>query len=488
MSVLSRFLSIFTSRLGSILLRLFITPVLARILGQAGYGDYAFLMSVFVITMSFTNSGIFDSVRKYIAEGSDEPAWETHVFAFYLRLGVVFGVAALAILAAVAALLPFEFPGASEFQLYLILVGLMVLTVQVQSVTRSGLMGLGLERYSEPLNFLLTVLFAVVGLPLAYIGFGVSGVLVGRIVAAMVVGTVGFHVLSNHINLSATLERPPEWFSRRRLLDYNVATTVFILLTASLYHVDIVLIRTMLGGEVTGYYKAALALAEFLWLVPHVLQITLLHSTSRLWSQGQLDRISELLAQSIRVSVLVVSLLAAGLFVLAEPFVTLYFGAAFKPAVVPLLILIPGAVGFSIARPVFAVGQASGNLRPLIAATGISAVLNLVLNLALIPRLGTTGAAIATSTSYGLMVMFHAIAAYRLGYWPTSDIRPGRVLLTVLLSVVTLVLLDHFVPSQLSLFVVPPVGAAVHLFIAVATGAITRDEIKSLFSRTIEWR
>jgi O-antigen/teichoic acid export membrane protein len=62
-------------------------------------------------------------------------------------------------------------------------------------------------------------------------------------------------------------------------------------------------------------------------------------------------------------------------------------GEDFERAALPLVILLPGTVGFAVAKPIYAVGQAKGDVRTLIIATLPPAIINIILNVTLIPRL-----------------------------------------------------------------------------------------------------
>lgn len=79
-------------------------------------------------------------------------------------------------------------------------------------------------------------------------------------------------------------------------------------------------------------------------------------------------------------------LLLIGLAVLAYLLTLLYFGPGFEAAVMPMLLLLPEVFGLAIAKPIYAIGQEKGQLRGLIVATGVAAILNLVLDLLLIPQ------------------------------------------------------------------------------------------------------
>jgi O-antigen/teichoic acid export membrane protein len=252
----------------------------------------------------------------------------------------------------------------------------------------------------------------------------------------------------------------------------------------SLFHVDVIMVRTLVGGEATGYYKAALSLAEYIWVVPLVLQGLLLHSSSSLWSDGRHEDIEALAGRITRYTVLLTILLALGLGVMADRVVSLYYGAPFGAASTPLRVLLPGVIGFAVARPLQAISQGSGELRVLIAAVGGAAVLNVTLNVVFIPRFGIHGAATATSVSYGSMFVLFVWAARRLGFDPLVDIRPWRVSLTGGIAAVVIVGSEHLIDADPVAFaVVPAAGFAAFALAAIGTGAVDGAEIRGVFDQ-----
>ncbi|WP_225335208.1 oligosaccharide flippase family protein [Halomicrobium urmianum] len=477
-SILRGFLSILGAKITSLLLSLLITPILVRILGSSRYGDYAFILSVLGITMILVNTGIFDGVRKYMAEDRGEKDWKERVFGFYSRIAVI-----LAAIASIGYGLLSQSPLIStifgdEFRVYLYLLAGLIIARQMYSLARGGLMGIGLESRSEPLAILKKVLFGVFGISLAYLGYGVTAVLLGHIIASSIVAFVALLILSKRLDLSKAFTHIPSTFPRRELFEYNGMSVVLILLTASLYHTDILLLRSLSGSQQTGYYKAALVVAEFLWFAPNALQTVLLHSSSELWSAGRTDRISKLVSRTVRYNFSLSLLLGLGLAALAHDFIPIYFGSEFESAIKPLLILLPGAFGFALSRPIFAVGQGKGDLGRLIAATGTAAVLNLILNLFLIPRYGMIGAAAATSTSYGSMLFLHIFVARRIGFNPVKDIRIIKSIAVGILAMPVIFGAATVIDSALlSLLIVPPMGFAIYAMFTVKLGVVPPDEL-----------
>lgn len=482
--ILRGVLSVIGGEAAILLVAIITTPIITRILGSGGYGDYAFILSMLSIITIFTRMGISAGIRKYIVEDRNEKQWRERVFGFYFQLGM-----ALAIVSS-AAVAVFSFSGLAgqyfgeEFRVYFYLLCGIVLAEQFIYVFRYTLMGLGYEHYSEPLIVGKRVLFAVVGISLAYVGYGVTGLLAGTIIAAAIASVAAFFLLREKISMSTAFRSIPPKVPYRELIGFNISNTIFVLLTISLYHTDILLLQPFVGSEQTGFYKAALVIAEFLWFAPIAIQTVFIHSTSEMWSKNQYERITRIASQTTRYTLGLSVLLALGLASLSDPFVPLYFGTEFEATIVPLLLLLPGALGFAVARPIFAIGQAKGDLRILIYATGTAAVINLVLNLLLIPRYGMNGAAVATSIGYGSMIVFHIWSARKIGFDPIADLRLSRIAVTAGFSAPVIFGLAHLLTHDiLSLIVVPPIGFVVYSTFALKTRAIDPEELHDLLAR-----
>ncbi|MFC7076808.1 oligosaccharide flippase family protein [Haloarcula halophila] len=484
-NLLRGFISVLSGDVGGVLVGLIVTPLLVRALGSGQYGDYAFMLSALSVLVVLTNAGISDGVRKFIAEDRGTE-WAEYVFGFYTRVAIALaGVTGLCIFAAVKAGLVDAVAGPA-FRQYFYLLAILVGARQLFLTLRSTLMGLGYEHYSEPLTVLRKMLFGIFGVMLALLGYGVTGVLVGHILASSLGTIVAVTVLGRRLDLRALWQRAPTTLQTepRELLSFNALSVVLTLLMMSLYHVDILLLRPLEGGAATGYYRAALLVAEFVWFAPFALQMALLHSTSELWAEGRLEELSALAAKATRYTLALTLIVALGIAALVDAFVPLYFGAEFVATGPIVLLLLPGAFGLAVARPIFAIGQGKGDLRILIVATGTAAVLNLVLNLLLIPPYGMRGAAVATSIGYGLMVVLHVVSARRIGFNPIADLRLVRLGLVGIGAGVAVFGLARLIDTPiLALGVVPPVGAVLYAVGLLRLGVVRPAELEPIFMR-----
>ena len=480
-SVVDRVLAVLGSSLGTQAITIVFTPLLVRLLGVGGYGEYAFMLSVLSVSTVVVSAGTFDSARKFIAERRETENWREHVFGVYVRVVLALG-----------ALLAVTFVAAGQFGLVELLLGtaytsyfyLLALLIPLQAMfrlLRSSLMGLDLESSSEPLYVLQSLLFALFALALAWIGWGVIGVLAGRTLAYVSVLVFMFLLIYRELDVTAIVRSTPSSFPRRTLLSYNTSTVAIKVLMTSLYNLDIALLGVLVGSAATGSYRAALVIASFIWIVPTAIQIGLLHSTSQLWADEAYERISTRSSRAIRFTLAFTLLLVLGVAALADPLVSVYFGSEFATTADTLPFLLPGTLGFAVARPIMAINQSHGNLRPVLLATGSAAALNLVLNGILIPLYGSVGAAVATSVGYGSMVVFHIGAARTLGFDPIDDLRPTRIAATATLAAIPIFGLPRLLEGEIvQLVVVPPVGFIVYIVLALHTRAVDPAEARML--------
>lgn len=479
-SFLSAVLSIFASKAYVLVLGVIFTPVLVRLLGPVQYGQYALVLSVYSLAGIVLVSGTGDTVRKYVSERSD-PEWQAAVFGYVLRAGFVLSLLAATVsaLAAYSGLVAAIFGEAFTSLFYVL--GAFLIANQLATHVLWTLMGLQLESRSEPLKIVDETVFVAAALAFVYAGYGVKGVLLGSIVGSAVTVAIGLIVVVRQIPVRQIVFPGGVELPRRRIVVYTISTICFFLFLTSLYHVDVLLLQYWTDDETVGYYKGALVIAEVLWFAPVAVQYALLQRVSRLWERGDLEAIEHRSQIVTRYVLLFTVLLVLGLVALAADFVPLYLGESFVPAVTPLLLLLPGVLGFAVARPSLAINQARRSLRLLLVATGVCSVINLLLNLVLIPIYGMIGAAIATSAGYGSLVVTQTIVAHRLGYRPLQGVRPGPTIATIVVSGTVIFLASSLVASSiLSLVVVPPLGAAVFAFAAIASGAVTGDDLEAI--------
>ena len=182
---------------------------------------------------------------------------------------------------------------------------------------------------------------------------------------------------------------------------------------------DLLMVKYALGSEQAGYYSIAVALADLVYMLPVVVGTLLFPKLAAMSDQSSRHRATRRVISGLATGMLAV-ILAAGL--LVSPTVVLLYGREFSAAVAPFLWLLPGLLLLSVHTIIMNYCAAIGMPAITIWIPAAAAVLNVGLNLALLPRLGIIGASLSSVAAYGLMAGASAIFFY-VHERPVSDPR-----------------------------------------------------------------
>lgn len=190
-----------------------------------------------------------------------------------------------------------------------------------------------------------------------------------------------------------------DWHLNRPLLKYLGLKSLPLLLsgivTAFYMRIDQVMIGRLLDNTAVGYYAAAVRLSESWYFIPMVISVSLFPALLNT-RKNDLKLYYEYLSNLYKLVSALSWISALCIMLLCDYIIILIYGASYTPAGSVLMIHIWG--GFFVA-----LGVASGkaliaeNLMPLLFYRTLSgAIINVMLNIILIPSYGIVGAALAT--------------------------------------------------------------------------------------------
>ncbi|WP_435011875.1 polysaccharide biosynthesis C-terminal domain-containing protein (plasmid) [Tundrisphaera lichenicola] len=237
---------------------------------------------------------------------------------------------------------------------------------------------------------LLLVLVWVVG-----IGTGVQGAVWAD--SAMVAATV--LILGVLLARSGALGRP--WFDRclwGRTTRFALPAYGSGIMTYLNYRVDQLVIAVMLPPEELAFYVIAVDIAERLWIIPGAVSTALLpHLTN------SKKRDPALVAAVARHATIWMGLGCLLVWAVAGVAVELIYSSAYGPTVAPLRWLLPGIFALTIGKVLVAELLAREKIRFAVWLSLGGASVNAVANYWLIPRMGLSGASLASSLSYTIV-------------------------------------------------------------------------------------
>ncbi len=362
-----------------------IATFVARQLGADGKGGLALLQqtpSIMALVMGFGFAGV--NVY-FVGSGKKKPAEALGDSLLISIVGALLGIPlSFAVMWAI--------PAIRAFSPLLVLISALVVPVSVLTAQVAGiLVAVGRpERQARAQSVAMAINVAVVAVLYLQMRLSVGAAVVSTLLSSLVALTLMLVWLNERPVFSGWRGRiaAAGAYARKRYFT-DVASMLEM-------RVDIVMLGVFSTTVVTGVYSVAVSVAELLWFVPRAAETPLL---SRFLHEKPATG-AELVAISVRLTVLLEIMMLAVAAVLLKPAVTFVFGLAFSG--VPLLfwILVPGVVANGLTGPVASYLTSQGHQYPALSAISVGA--NIAMNAALIPVMGGAGAALASSITYAV--------------------------------------------------------------------------------------
>jgi O-antigen/teichoic acid export membrane protein len=214
----------------------------------------------------------------------------------------------------------------------------------------------------------------------------------------------------------------------REGLRFGIRAQLGIVFVFLLFRVDQILVQRLLGFDKLGLYTLAVTLAELLWLASSPFAAALL--PHQVMAKGDQD--IELGYASARISLLMVGVLASIAWITAPFLIELAYGPAFAGAVWPFRLLLPGVAALAIQRPLAGVLLKRGRVALVSSIGAVALVIDVGMNVALLPVLGVVAASISSSVAYCVLASAYVLATRHPTTAAKHRLRPNVVDVVVL--------------------------------------------------------
>lgn len=232
---------------------------------------------------------------------------------------------------------------------------------------------------------------------------------------------------------------------------------------------DVLLIGLLLTNAEVGIYTAAYRLCFFMRGFSISINHSYLPAFTRLYKEDP-AQLSKLATQMMELGIWLSAPFVVGGFLLAEPLMTTFFGAAYTDGAGAMRLLLL-SIGFQFLYGTFHnLFLVAHRLRTELVVLGMGAALNIGLNLLLIPRYGILGAAVATAITDAGLVLVALGLFYQMGFRIRFLAVVKYLPLALFMGVgVWLIGTDH------SLLLTLPVGITLYLVPALFLGLLPPD-------------
>lgn len=195
------------------------------------------------------------------------------------------------------------------------------------------------------------------------------------------------------------------------LLAATISTEIYTML-------DTVMLEYYQGDAAVGYYTNAVKIVRMVYTVTISMVATFYPRVSGLYAEGKSEEVNRLLSIGTKVILLVSIPAVIGLIGTADYIVPILLGDSFMPSILILRMLAILVFIFSIAYFLgHVVLMATGNEKVILKATVCGAIVNMVLNFALIPLISGAGAAIASVSAEFIVtgiMLYHSLKIIKI--------------------------------------------------------------------------
>jgi O-antigen/teichoic acid export membrane protein len=457
------------SRVGSLLLLAVAYFALFRYLKPFGSGQYQFVLSYVLLFSTVVDFGIQQFITKKISE---QPERTKEYFQEFFSFEVVVSTALYILLVTIAYFSNFEPVVFSA----ILLAGLgMVANALCYPFMAVMAANQDIKKVSL-INFLnslvnITIIFAtiifhryIVFLASVQIIFGILDLILYR------------HFIKKHLP-------NPQVLVAAFKLDFHLVLNIlkkgwpFALLVgfSAIYNrIDVILIQSIKGFIETGYYTAAYKLFDLLNFFPAAVSFTLFPFFTSLMAKKAFGEVRENLEKYTKLMLVAALPVAFGGMVLSARLIALVAGPGFEPAANVLAILIWAPAIQFVYIPVNSLIISQLTKKAMV-ITGSNVVVNILGNLVLIPLYGIKAAAAMTVFSELIQGTFYFysvrknITEFSFVKYLIKPFFAAAVMGIVLWPV-----------RAFPLFYSLPIGTAVYLLLLVASGYISKSDLKFL--------
>ena len=462
--------------------------ILARVfLDPDGYGLLFWSIGVLAVVQLAADLGLGKSAARYVAEYSRTDAGQIpHLLrsvvavkvaiVSIIALALVLGASTLASVLGEPAAAPFLAAGA-----------LLVVAKSFEVFTEVIFQGANRLGYSAAVRAVSGVSRLVFAVAFVAAGFGALGAFFGYVVGYLIAAVFGMTAVYFLVYDRYEPAEVVEVGLTRRLLEYSVPLTATRGANVLDKQIDIVLVGVILNPAAVAFYTLAKQITDFVLAPAESLGFVISPNFGEDKAAGDIAKTRALYERSLSNALALYVPAAVGIVLVADPLVTIVFGADYAGAG-PLLAVLSAFVVLQTITNVTSDGlDYLGRARERAIAKGTTAVVNVGLTIVLLQSMGVLGAAIATVCTHAVYVavnlyVIHLELSLRVRRLAIECARIGAVS-AVMATVVVVVVPDITSAATLVLAIV--VGAGSWAALAVASGIVEPDEIRAVVDATV---
>lgn len=384
--------------------------LIARVLGPVNYGVVALgvttMIMVTTIVLLGLNRGVARTLPRY-DDAEHRRGVLLSAFGIAVPLSIIAGIIVSAIAPQIATEL-FGIPSASPiirvFGLIVPIAVVMRLAVGSTQGLKRALPKVYIQNLALPVGRFVAVIAALL------FGFGAIGIAWAYAFSYAMAAAVGMALLIRYTPLAAREITPVPM--RRELLVFSVPLAISMTMTLVFSDIDTFMLGYFKSASHVGVYNTVYPLAELLVLVMSSFGFIFMPVVSELHEEGDIASVRRLYQIATKWVFIVTFPLFAVVVLFPVQTIQLTFGSEYVVGDLALIVLAVAFFTHAIAGPNMDALTSIGRTRAIMYDNVFVALLNVGLNLALIPEYSILGAAWATAISYVVLNLLYSTQLY----------------------------------------------------------------------------
>lgn len=456
-------------------------------LSVVDYGLFYAILSVFLFATTFIDLGLGTSLLKFVGEAMYRPRRIRSLILYSLKIKSISGSIYTILVLFLAKPLAEHYFVDTRASVLFISLGLIYLFIDtlfnlpfvlLQSAQDQELHALGdVLRHVLQIGIVIWLLSLGMGLWAPVIAIGVSAAVQGLVWLPI--------VLTKHYRTIFSVKAEKNFRLHKQVRNFAFANLLFLSGTYVLAYTDTYMLTYFSGLEAVGLYNAAVPTARMVLFFSTAFTLILIPLVAQLHKQRKTRTLHELVRTIHRISLLL--LVPVALVLIAYPTFVLdfLFGTVYIPVARALQILAASSL-FSMvflvnSHIINGLGKPEHNSRIIFQG----AVLNIILNLILIPLFSITGAAMATLSGYIFMSIKTTYVVHK--DIPHINEQYGKTIAKIALSGAAFLLVANtlrnvfsFDAAWISAVVVLIISGLSYVLISFMLRAVTLAEVKRI--------
>ena len=455
----------FVTAISGLVLSIFI----ARNLGDAIFGKYSFALAFVAIFAVFSDLGYNTLIIREVArDRSKASKYLNNV----LCMRVILSLVIFALIVMTVNLMSYT----ADTKNVVYLFGIYTLLTSISDVFKVTFRAFEKMEYETIIIISVNIIRLSLVLFVLFLGYGL-------------IGLAHIFVLSGALDVLLSILVCRKEFVRPRIeFDFKFWTSTIMMaipfsivtLFSLIYiRIDTLMLSMMKGDEVVGWYNAAYGLILAFKPIPQLFMNALFPLMSSYFKSSK-ESLYEIYEVSLKYLFILGLPLTAGITLLADKFIYLFYGQQFENSIVALQILALDILIFFLFQPLVFIALAINKERQRAVLAGAGALLNVILNLYLIPNYSYVGAAIATIiTETTLIALYFAIISesfYR--------IEICKLFIKPLIATLVMSIFIYYAINRFGLILTICLAVGLYFLVLVITKCITNREIQ-IFEKVI---